>query len=212
MCRVLGVSRGGYYNFTTGSGVRKSRPQGERQAKQGQSTANGGNTNHFSKKPRHVRYGAPRIHAELNGSGTPFSLNRVACLMRKAGIRARRRRLFKVTTTLSRHSYPVAPNVLNRQFWALGPNEKWVSDITYIPTREGWLYLAAVLDVYSRKVVGWAMDGGGTSTWRRNWLLRLYRWPPLTGTLAGECCTTQTEAASMPPTTINNCWALTRWW
>jgi transposase InsO family protein len=78
--------------------------------------------------------------------------------MRKAGIKARRRRAYKVTTTLSKHSYPVAPNTLNRQFWAEGPNEKWVGDITYIPTREGWLYLAAVLDIYSRKVVGWAMD------------------------------------------------------
>ena len=59
---------------------------------------------------------------------------------------------------LSKHNYPVAPNTLNRQFWATEPNEKWVGDITYIPTREGWLYLAAVLDIYSRKVVGWAMD------------------------------------------------------
>jgi transposase InsO family protein len=78
--------------------------------------------------------------------------------MRKAGISARRRRAFRVITTDSKHSYPVATNVLNRQFWALSPNEKWVSDITYIATGEGWLYLAAVLDVYSRKVVGWAMD------------------------------------------------------
>ena len=78
--------------------------------------------------------------------------------MRKAGIRARRHRTYKVTTTLSKHNYPVAPNTLNRQFWAEGPNQKWVGDITYIRTREGWLYLAAVLDIYSRKVVGWSMD------------------------------------------------------
>jgi putative transposase len=78
--------------------------------------------------------------------------------MRKAGIRARRRKAYKVTTTLSKHNYPVAPNTLDRQFWAGGPNEKWVGDITYIATREGWLYLAAMLDIYSRKVVGWAMD------------------------------------------------------
>jgi len=103
-------------------------------------------------------YGAPRIHAELNSAGTPCSLNRVARLMRQVGIRARRRKAFKVTTTLYRHNYPVAPNTLNRQFWAEGPNQKWVGDITYIPTREGWLYLAAVLDIYSRRVVGWAMD------------------------------------------------------
>jgi transposase InsO family protein len=78
--------------------------------------------------------------------------------MRKVGIKARRKRACKVITTLSKHSLPVAPNTLNRQFWAANPNEKWVGDITYIPTREGWLYLAAVLDIYSRKVVGWAMD------------------------------------------------------
>lgn len=103
-------------------------------------------------------YGAPRIHAELKSQGMECSRPLVARLMRKAGIRARRRRAYKVTTTLSKHSYPVAPNTLNRQFWAAGPNEKWVGDITYIKTREGWLYLAAVLDIYSRKVVGWAMD------------------------------------------------------
>lgn len=103
-------------------------------------------------------YGAPRIHAELKSQGIECSRPRVARLMRKAGIKARRRRAYKVTTTLSKHNYPVAPNTLNRQFWAAGPDEKWVGDITYIPTKEGWLYLAAVLDIYSRKVVGWAMD------------------------------------------------------
>jgi transposase InsO family protein len=103
-------------------------------------------------------YGAPRIHAELKGQGMECSRPLVARLMRKAGIRARRRRTCKVTTTNSKHNYPIAPNTLNRQFWAAGPNEKWVGDITYVKTREGWLYLAAVLDIYSRKVVGWAMD------------------------------------------------------
>lgn len=103
-------------------------------------------------------YGAPRIHAELKSQGMECSRPLVAKLMRKSGIKARRRRAYKVTTTLSKHNYPMAPNTLNRQFWASGPDEKWVGDITYIKTREGWLYLAAVLDIYSRKVVGWAMD------------------------------------------------------
>ncbi len=103
-------------------------------------------------------YGAPRIHAELKNTGMTCSLNRIARLMRKADIKARRRKQYKVTTTNSRHSHPIAPNTLNRQFWAAGPNEKWVGDITYIPTKEGWLYFAAVLDIYSRKVVGWSMD------------------------------------------------------
>lgn len=103
-------------------------------------------------------YGAPRIHAELKNLGMECSRPLVARLMRKAGIKVSRRRAYKVTTTLSKHNYPVAPNTLNRQFWAAGPDEKWVGDITYIRTREGWLYLAAVLDIYSRKVVDWAMD------------------------------------------------------
>jgi transposase InsO family protein len=103
-------------------------------------------------------YGAPRMPIELNRAGQACSRNRAARLMRKAGIRARRWRAYRATTTNSKHTYPVAPNTLNRQFWAGGPNEKWVGDITYIRTREGWLYLATVLDIYSRKVVGWAMD------------------------------------------------------
>ena len=113
---------------------------------------------HTTFKKSRGTYGAPRIHAELKSQGMECSRPRVARLMRKAGIRARRRRTYKVTTTLSKHNYPVAPNTLNRQFWAGGPDEKWVGDITYIPTKEGWLYMAAVLDIYSRKVVGWAMD------------------------------------------------------
>lgn len=150
ICRVLGVSRGGYYSWVKRQG---EPPCGREMANQ-ELTAAIQTTFHKSRGT----YGAPRIHAELTCSGVACSLNRVAALMRKAGIKARRRRAFKVITTDSKHSYPVAPNVLNRQFWALSPNEKWVSDITYIATREGWLYLATVLDIYSRKVVGWAMD------------------------------------------------------
>ena len=103
-------------------------------------------------------YGSPRIHAELKSTGMVCSLNRVARLMRKEGIQARRRKQYKITTTNSRHSHPIAPNTLNRQFWAEGPNQKWVGDITYIATKEGWLYFAAILDIYSRKVIGWSMD------------------------------------------------------
>jgi len=77
--------------------------------------------------------------------------------MKRAGIAAKRRKLYKAQTTDSNHCYPVAPNLLNRQFTAERPNQKWLTDITYIPTKEGWLYLATVLDVCSRRVVGWAM-------------------------------------------------------
>jgi putative transposase len=103
-------------------------------------------------------YGSPRIHAELVARGHDCCVNTVAKLMREAGIAAKTARKFRCTTTDSDHDLPVAENLLNRQFDAAAPNESWVADITYIPTREGWLYLAAVEDLYSRRVVGWAMD------------------------------------------------------
>jgi transposase InsO family protein len=101
-------------------------------------------------------YGSPRIHAELQAQGVPCCVNTVARLMHDNDIRAKSARKFKNTTD-SNHALPVADNLLDRQFQAVGPNERWVSDITYIPTREGWLYLAVVEDLYSRMVVGWSM-------------------------------------------------------
>lgn len=102
-------------------------------------------------------YGSPRIHAELKAQGKRCSQNRVARLMRLRHLRARQVRRFKVTTQRDKR-HPVAPNLLQRDFVADRPNEKWLSDITYIPTQEGWLYLATVLDLYSRRLVGWAMS------------------------------------------------------
>jgi putative transposase len=102
------------------------------------------------------RYGSPRITKELQANGIDCCVNTVAKLMRDNDIRAKTVRKFRHTTD-SNHPLPVADNVLDRQFDASGPNEKWVADITYIPTREGWLYLAAVEDLYSRMVVGWSM-------------------------------------------------------
>jgi putative transposase len=103
------------------------------------------------------RYGSPRIHAALVARGHDCWVNTVAKLMRDNGIAAKTARKFRCTTTNSNHDLPVADNLLDRQFDAAAPNESWVADITYIPTREGWLYLAAVEDLYSRRVVGWAM-------------------------------------------------------
>jgi transposase InsO family protein len=103
------------------------------------------------------RYGSPRIHAELVARGHHCCVNTVAQLMQKAGIAAKTARKFRGTTTDSNHDRPVAQNLLDRQFNPSQANEAWVADITYIPTREGWLYLAAVEDLYSRRVVGWAM-------------------------------------------------------
>ena len=102
-------------------------------------------------------YGSPRIHEELKTAGEKLGRKRVARLMQDEGIEGQRKRRFRVTTD-SRHSHPVAANKLNRDFTAPAPNRVWVSDITYIWTREGWMYLAAILDLFSRRVVGWSMD------------------------------------------------------
>lgn len=102
-------------------------------------------------------YGSPRIHAELKAYGRTCCLNTVAKYMRENGIAAKTKRKFKHTTD-SKHKLPIADNLLNRQFVQNEPNRAWVSDITYIPTREGWLYLATVQDLFSRKIVGWAMS------------------------------------------------------
>jgi len=103
-----------------------------------------------------ARYGSPRVHAELAARGQDCCVNTVARLMHAHGIRAKTARKFRCTTD-SNHDLPVADNLLGRQFDPESPNEAWVADITYIPTREGWLYLAAVEDLYSRRVVGWSM-------------------------------------------------------
>jgi transposase InsO family protein len=103
------------------------------------------------------RYGSPRVHRELSAKGIQASKHRIARLMRENGLRGRRRRRFRHTTD-SNHAMPIAPNTLARDFTAQAPNEVWVTDITYIATREGWLYLAAILDLYSRRVVGWSMS------------------------------------------------------
>jgi putative transposase len=103
------------------------------------------------------RYGAPRIHAELRAAGQTVSRKRVERIMRQHGIRARAPRRYRVCTTDSKHCLPVAANLLEQNFVADQPNQVWLADITYIPTSQGWLYLAVVLDLFTRKVVGWAM-------------------------------------------------------
>ena len=103
------------------------------------------------------RYGSPRVHAQLRKEGVRVGRKRVERLMREQGLEARRKRKFRRTTD-SNHGLPVAPNVLERDFETDAPNQVWVTDITYVGTREGWLYLAAILDLFSRRVVGWAMS------------------------------------------------------
>jgi putative transposase len=103
------------------------------------------------------KYGSPRIHAELKAQGIHCGKKRVARLMREHNLSAGKKRR-KARTTNSHHQFPIASNLLKRDFEAFAPNKKWVADITFIETREGWLYLSGVLDTYSRKIVGWAMD------------------------------------------------------
>lgn len=145
MCRMLDVSPSAYYAW-------RARPESRRVREDRRLLVE---IKAIHQAKRGV-YGSPRIHAELKSQGQCHGLKRVARLMRENDIRARRKRKFKVTTD-SKHSHPVAPNLLQRDFEATAPNQKWVADITFIPTREGWLYLAAILDLYSRTVVGWSM-------------------------------------------------------
>lgn len=146
MCRVLRVSPGGYYDW-------RRRPQSHRAARQ-DALVVAIQAVHDEVK---ARYGSPRIHAELVARGTPCCVNTVARLMRQEGIAAKTKRKFRVTTD-SNHNQPVAENVLNRQFEPQAPNQAWTADITYVATGEGWLYLAAVEDLYSRRIVGWSMS------------------------------------------------------
>ena len=151
LCRVLEVSRSGFYarrsREASAAAVRREELTDEVRAIHTQVKA---------------RYGSPRIHAELVAQGTPCCVNTVARVMREAGIAAKTKRKFRQTTD-SNHAHPVAENVLDRQFDPDEPNAAWVADVTYVPTREGWLYLAVVEDLFSRKVVGWSMDATMTS-------------------------------------------------
>ena len=146
MCRTLEVSPAGYYAW------RRRPPCFQEQRREALLVLIQGI--HAEVKQR---YGSPRIHAALAARGETCSVNTVAKLMHDNGIRAKSARKFRCRTTDSNHALPVAENVLGRQFDPEAANEAWVADITYIPTREGWLYLAVVEDLYSRKVVGWSM-------------------------------------------------------
>lgn len=145
LCEILQVSRSGYYAWRQ----RPPRAQAQRRKQLAEQIRGVHSASRCT-------YGSPRIHAELRAQGIACSKNTVAKLMRSEGIRSKRRRRFVVRTTDSRHDHPIAENHLNRQFDQPLPNQAWAADITYIPTGEGWLYLAAVIDLCSRKIVGWA--------------------------------------------------------
>jgi putative transposase len=151
LCRVLGVSRSGYY-------ARRKRPPSAAAVRRAELAARIGEV-HAGVKGR---YGSPRVHAELTARGVGCCVNTVAQVMRASGIRARTSRRF-VRTTDSRHRLPVADNVLGRDVTPAGPNASWCADFTSVPTLEGWLFRAVVVDLFSRRIVGWAMSGTMTS-------------------------------------------------
>jgi putative transposase len=144
MCRAMSVSHSGYYDWV-------DRPESARAQRHRALTEQ---IRYFHQASRDT-YGSPRVHKDLVEAGERIGENTVALLMQRAGIVPKTVRKFRVTTD-SRKTVP-APNRLEREFTAQQPDERWVSDITFIPTREGWLYLAVIIDLYSRAVIGWAM-------------------------------------------------------
>lgn len=146
-CEVLAVSRSGYYAW-------RKRPPSAAAERREQLTDEIRTAYAVGREA----YGSPRVHRELLGRGTKCDRKTVAKLMKQAGIQAKTVKKFRVSTTDSNHRQPIAENVVNRDFAPPAPNRTWVADITYVPTQEGWLYLAAVEDLYSRKIVGWSMS------------------------------------------------------
>jgi transposase InsO family protein len=144
LCRLLAVSQSGYYAAV-------GRPRSAH-ARRDHDLAEKVAEAHLASRRR---YGSPRVHAELRASGERVARKRVARIMREKHLVARSRRRFQ-TTTDSKHAFPIAPNLLARDFTAKGPDEAWVTDITFLWTAQGWLYLAAIIDLFSRRVVGWA--------------------------------------------------------
>jgi transposase InsO family protein len=151
MCLVIGASRSGYYRW-------KKQPQSKRQKDNEKILMEIRESHKHSRRT----YGSPRITKDLQAQGTQCSKNRVARLMKIHGIVGKATKKYKVTTN-SKHTLPVAENLLKQNFEAAKPNTVWISDITYVPTLEGWLYLVVILDLFSRQVVGWAMSDRQTS-------------------------------------------------
>ncbi|MFR9607649.1 MAG: IS3 family transposase [Rikenellaceae bacterium] len=152
MAKVLNVCPRSYYNYKKGmNNIREIRKEKLMQKI---------TDIYFDKKGR---YGAPRIVAELNANNTAICLSTVAKYMRELGIRSKLGRKFRIATTDSNHGFYIAPNLLNREFDVDKPSKVWVSDITYIHTKDGFLYLTVVIDLYDRKVIGWSYSSDMTA-------------------------------------------------
>jgi putative transposase len=148
LCRIIGASVSGFYAWLRAIPATQARAEAEAELR--------GHIGRIFAARRQV-YGAPRIHAELRREGQRHARRRVARLMREMGLQARRGRRRAPRTTDSRHDLPVAPNLLGRCFAAERPDTVWLADISYLPTDEGWLYLAVIEDMASREIVGWSM-------------------------------------------------------
>ena len=146
MCKLLGVSASGYYAWRTRPESARTRQDRELMPKIKRIFAASTGV-----------YGSPRVHAELVAEGVTAGRNKVARLMRLERLRGYPRRRFRVTTQRD-PTHPVAKNLLKQDFEAQEPNQRWASDITYISTKQGWLYLAVVMDLFSRRIVGWSMS------------------------------------------------------
>jgi transposase InsO family protein len=148
LCRILGASVSGFYAWLRAIPATRARAEAEAELR--------GHIGHVFAAGRRA-YGAPRVHAELRRRGRHHSRRRVARLMREMGLQARRGRRRPPRTTDSGHNLPVAPNLLDRHFAAERPDAVWLADISYLPTDEGWLYLAVIEDLATREIVGWSM-------------------------------------------------------
>jgi transposase InsO family protein len=149
LCQTFEVAPSGYYDW-----CRRQRQPAPRTRENQRLKAHIAHLHQASRQT----YGAPRIQAQLRQDGLKCGRNRIARLMRQQALCGRQKRRYRVVTTDSRHDHPIAPNHLAQTPWPTGPNQTWVADITYLHTAEGWLYLAAVLDLYSRRIVGWALS------------------------------------------------------
>ena len=152
MCRLMGINRNSYYSYQRRQKNRPEDPEHDEMLEWIKKVA----------EASRYTYGCRRLRKALNALGYPIGIKKTKRLMKEAEIFVRYRKKYKVTTN-SKHSKPLFENVLNRQFNVAGPDRAYVSDITYIYTQEGWLYLAVVIDLFSRKVVGWSMGARMTA-------------------------------------------------
>lgn len=196
LCDVLDVSCSGYYAWRHRKpGVVKSRTQQMVQAV----------TVSYLQSNR--VYGYRKVYKDLCALSIAGCSETVRRVMKRLGFSAQIQRKYVVTTD-SDHSFAVADNLLDRDFSATAPDQKWVADITYIPTQEGWLFLAAVLDLFGRRVVAGRCRNG----LMKPWFHQLCRWPSNTAVRSLDCCTTATEAVNMLPMAIRTSWIKSGWY